>query len=137
MLNAADVEEIAGHYGEIAKKVPLHPIVTEAEYDTAVSVMNALLDQGADDENHPLAGLVATLGKFIGDYDDAHFPLPEIGAAAILRTLMEAHGLKEGDLPEIGTDDAVAEILAGRRDLDVRQIRDLSRRFGLSPAAFF
>ena len=49
---------------------------------------------------------------------------------------MKEHGLKQGDLNELGSQGVVSEILAGKRDLNVRQIRRLADRFGVSPAVF-
>jgi HTH-type transcriptional regulator/antitoxin HigA len=49
---------------------------------------------------------------------------------------MEQHGLRQSDLPEIGSQGVVSEVLAGKRELNVRQIRALSERFGVSPATF-
>jgi HTH-type transcriptional regulator/antitoxin HigA len=49
---------------------------------------------------------------------------------------MKEHGLTQSDLPEIGSQGVVSEILAGARELNVRQIRRLAKRFGVSPAVF-
>ena len=45
-------------------------------------------------------------------------------------------GLRQSDLPEIGSQGVVSEVLSGKRDLNARQIRALSERFGVGPAAF-
>lgn len=111
-------------------------VFTHAEYEAAVASMNRLLDLGAADENHPLANLVATMGELIGDYDDAHYPAPEVTGVQMLKFLMDQHGLKQGDLPEIGTQGVVSEILSGKRDLNVRQVKKLKLRFGVSADAF-
>ncbi len=50
---------------------------------------------------------------------------------------MEQHGLKQGDLPEIGSQGVVSELLSGKRELNKHQIARLSERFGVSPATFF
>ena len=47
------------------------------------------------------------------------------------------HDLTQSDLPEVGSQGVVSEILGGKRTLNVRQIRALSGRFGVSPAVFF
>jgi HTH-type transcriptional regulator/antitoxin HigA len=39
-------------------------------------------------------------------------------------------------LPEVGSQGVVWEILRGRRQINVRQVRALSERFGVSPAVF-
>ena len=49
---------------------------------------------------------------------------------------MTEHGLRQSDLPEIGAQSIVSDVLRGRRELNVRQISRLSRRFGL-PADVF
>jgi HTH-type transcriptional regulator/antitoxin HigA len=49
---------------------------------------------------------------------------------------MEDHGLSQSDLPEVGSQGVVSEILSGKRDLNVRQIARLAARFGVSPAVF-
>lgn len=49
---------------------------------------------------------------------------------------MQQHGLKQSNLPEIGTLSVVSEILKGKRKLNVRQIAKLSARFGLPADTF-
>ncbi|SOE67499.1 HTH-type transcriptional regulator / antitoxin HigA [Burkholderia sp. D7] len=132
-----DIEELAAHFEAISQKVPLHPIATERDYDFAVRALNALLDAGAADEGHKLAPLVDTLGEFVSEYDDAHHQLPETSAAEVLRYLMESNDIRQSDLPEVGSQGVVSEILTGKRDLNTRQITELSRRFKVSPAVFF
>ncbi len=55
---------------------------------------------------------------------------------AVLRLLMNEHGLNQSDLPEVGSQGVVSEILRGRRHLNVRRVRALSERFEVSPAVF-
>lgn len=54
----------------------------------------------------------------------------------MLRFLMEEHDLAQSDLSEVGSQGIVSEILNGKRELNVRQIRALAKRFHVSPAAF-
>lgn len=60
----------------------------------------------------------------------------EATGVAALKFLMEQHGLKQSDLPNIASQRVVSEILAGKRELKLRQVRALSARFGVSPATF-
>src|SRR5260221_543538 len=53
-----------------------------------------------------------------------------------LKHLMQANDLTQKDLPEIGSQGVVSEILTGKRELNVRHIRALAARFKVSPAAF-
>jgi len=137
-MNAATLHYITRHYLALNKKVPLHPIRDEAGYDRAVAALNGLLDVCGSDESHPLAGLVDTLGGYIEQYDDRHWrrQLPEATGMDVLRFLMEQHGLRQSDLPEIGSQGVVSEILSGRRALNTRQIKALAARFGTNPAVF-
>ncbi|WP_197693860.1 type II toxin-antitoxin system HigA family antitoxin [Vogesella sp. LIG4] len=101
-----------------------------------MAVMNTLLDAGAADEQHTLADLVATLGELVADYDAVHYQLPDVTGADALRFLMQQHQLTQSDLPEIGTQGVVSEILRGKRELNVRHIRALVGRFHV-PASVF
>lgn len=115
---------------------PLLSIRNEREYDLAVERMNQLLDEVGEDEKHPLYGLLDTLGTLIHAYEEKHLPIPESSGADMLRYLMDEHGLKQYDLPEIGSQGVVSEILNGKRELNIRQMRELAKRFHVSPAVF-
>jgi len=54
----------------------------------------------------------------------------------MLQFLMEEHQLGPSDLPELGTTNRVWEILNGKRELTVNNLRALAKRFGVSPAVF-
>lgn len=133
---SANIKTLEKHFMALEQFVPLKPIRTMVDYEKAVEVLNELLDAGAADESHALANLAATLGELIGDFDDHHFPAKDVSGAAMIRFLMEQNGLKQGDLPEIGTQGVVSEILRGKRDINVRQVRSLKLRFGVSADAF-
>jgi HTH-type transcriptional regulator/antitoxin HigA len=49
---------------------------------------------------------------------------------------MESNDVRQSDLPEVGSQGVVSEILKGKRDLNTRQITELSRRFKVSLAAY-
>lgn len=111
-------------------------IRNEREYDRAVKRLNTLLDQVGTNERHPLYGLLDTMGTLIHAYEEEHFKEPEPSGPEMLRYLMEEHGLRQSDLPEVGSSRAVAGILKGERELNAGQIRALAARFHVSPAVF-
>ena len=115
---------------------PVFAIRNEAEYDRAVVRLNELLDEVGTDESHPLYELLDTLGILIEAYEQVNHPLPTSSGVDVLHYLMEEHALRQADLPEVGSQGVVSEILNGKRELNVRQIRALAERFGVSPAAF-
>ena len=84
----------------------------------------------------PLMGLVDIVGDLIEDYETDQHPLPETSGVEALKFLIAQHGLKKGDLAEIGSQGVVSEILTGKRELNVRQVRALSARFGMSATTF-
>ncbi|RQV17446.1 transcriptional regulator [Burkholderia cenocepacia] len=131
-----DIEELAAHFEAISQKVPLHPINSDIEYDFAVRALNALLDAGAADEGHRLAPLADTLGDFISEYDEGYHQLPDASPAEVLKYLMLENDVRQADLPEIGSQGVVSEILSGKRELNVRQIAALGRRFNVNPVVF-
>lgn len=126
-------EELKEHWMNIA---PLLTIRNEREYNAAVKRLNELLDEIGDNEKHPLYSLLDTLGTLIHAYEEEHYPIPDVNGAAVLRFLMDEHGLTQSDLPEVGSQGVVSEILNGKRELNVRQIRSLAQKFGVSSAVF-
>lgn len=111
-------------------------IRNEREYDQAVKRINGLLDEIGTDERHPLYGLLDTLGTIIHAYEEKHEDPGEISGLEMLRFLMDEHDLTASDLPEVGSQRAVSEILRGKRELNAKQIRALAVRFHVSPAVF-
>jgi HTH-type transcriptional regulator/antitoxin HigA len=115
---------------------PFLAIRTDREYDAAAERLNALVDEIGDNPKDPRYRLIETLGVLIEAYDREHHRLPEASGVKVLRFLMKEHGLTQKDLPEIGSQGVVSEVLAGRRRLNVRQIQALAARFGVNPGAF-
>ena len=50
---------------------------TEAEYNQLVTLLDGLIDEVGEDENHPLASLMEILGVLIEHYETEH--VPELG----------------------------------------------------------
>ena len=115
---------------------PFLAIRTEREYDAAVERLNSLVDDVGDHPKDPRYRLIETLSVLIEAYDREHHGLPEASGIEVLRFLMEQHGLTQKDLPEVGSQGVVSEVLAGRRRLNVRQIQALAARFGVDPGVF-
>jgi HTH-type transcriptional regulator/antitoxin HigA len=84
---------------------------TKEQYENAVKMLDELIEKIGEDENHPLASLMETLGTLIESYENQHFPETAFDPIGVLKFLMDEHGLKQSDLPE-------------------------SRRFNVSPAVF-
>lgn len=126
-------EKIQTHWANIS---PLLTIRNEKEYNTAIKHLNELLDEIGTNEKHPLYSLLDTLGTLIHAYEEEHYPIPDVSGAEILRFFMDEHGLTQSDLPEVGSQGVVSEILNGKRELNIRQVRALAEKFKVSAAVF-
>ncbi|MFI8480554.1 type II toxin-antitoxin system HigA family antitoxin [Pseudomonas sp. NPDC078700] len=115
----------------------LTPPKTEADYDRLVGTLDELLNLIGDEDQHGLASLASKMGDLIAAYDAKHHAIPDAPGHEVLRFLMTEHKLSQKDLPEIGAQSVISEILNGKRQLNVRQIRALSKRFKLPAEVFF
>ena len=125
--------ELQKQWIEIA---PILTIRNEREYDMGIERLNALIDEVGTNENHPLYTLLDTLGILIQAYEEQHYPIPDCSSVDMLRYFMEEYSLSQSDLPEVGSQGIISEILNGKRDLNLRQIRALAKRFNVSPSVF-
>ena len=126
---------------EIAKVWPVVRDVftvphNKRQYKKLVSFLDSVIDEVGEDETHPLASLMETLGSLIESYESQHVPDLLGDPIRTLKALMKEHGLKQYDMKEIGSQGVVSEVLSGKRSLNSRQIKALSERFGVSPAVF-
>jgi HTH-type transcriptional regulator/antitoxin HigA len=92
-------------------------------------------------EPHPSRAQVEAielLTLLIERYERDHYSLPKTSPADVLRFLLDRHGLKQRNISrELGGESVVSEVLSGKRKLNTTHIELLSRRFHVSPAAFF
>jgi len=135
-MTAYQMKEVAQEYRRLRAVVPLGTLRTKKDYARASAMLDALLDEIGEDEKHSLAELADALSVFVEKYETEHVRIPEAKPAGVLRFLMQQHDLRQSDLPEIGSQGVVSEVLAGRRELNARQIKRLAKRFGVSPAVF-
>ena len=106
------------------------------DHEHLVAVLDEILDAGGADEASPLATLAERIGELIEVYEAERHPIPHASPAEVLAFLMDQNGLMPEDLPELGTPNVVSAVLNGRRELDIRQVATLSKRFGV-PADVF
>lgn len=127
------IQDIQPHWAAIR---PFMTIRNEQDYDRLIEQMNQLVDEVGTDEAHPFYEFLDTLGTILHAYEEKYHPLPSADGVEVLHYLMQEHGLRQSDLPEVGSQGIVSEILSGKRALNVRQIRELANRFQVSPAVF-
>jgi HTH-type transcriptional regulator/antitoxin HigA len=76
------------------------------------------------------------VGVLIETYENEHIPEPTSDPISVLKYFMEEYDLKQKDLAELGSQGVVSEILNGKRELNVRQIKALSERFKVPVSVF-
>ncbi len=135
-MSAAEMKKVMEEYRRLRSVVPLGTLHTKKEYERAVQMLDALLDEIGEDEKHPLAELADAISVFVERYEAEHVSPLRGAPSEVLRFLMQEHELRQSDLPEIGSQGVVSEVLAGKRELNARQIRALAKRFAVSPAVF-
>jgi HTH-type transcriptional regulator / antitoxin HigA len=120
----------------------ISPVIHEPQntddYEKLSNLLDNFLDIVGEDESHEIMGLVDVISYMIAKYDDEHYQPMENGSGIdALKFLIDQYDLKQTDLKnEIGSQGVVSEILNGKRQLNVAQIRKLSERFKVSPATF-
>jgi HTH-type transcriptional regulator/antitoxin HigA len=125
---------LSNHWQNIAPLVATP--TSEADYQERLALLHQLIDEVGEDEQHPLASLLDFVGVQIADYEKRHYPEPEASPQDVLASLMQEHQLKQSDLPEVGSQGVVSEILNGKRRLNTRQIQALAQRFSVSASVF-
>jgi HTH-type transcriptional regulator/antitoxin HigA len=112
------------------------PIKSERQHQQYLSVLDQLArkDRPTSDEEKYAEVLMA----LIEAYEEEHHSIPDASPLEVLRSLMEANDLRQKDLvPIFGSESIVSEVLHEKRDLNKSHIAKLSKRFQISPAAFF
>lgn len=129
---------------ELEKVEKVWPIVkdlisyprNEKQYKKLVKILDYLIDEVRDNENHHLYNLMETVGSLIESYERDNIELPEAKGIEVLKYLMKENNLNQKDLSELGSQGVVSELLNGKRELNVRQIKALSEKFKTSTSVF-
>ena len=114
-----------------------HQIHSEKQYRKMVELADMLSDVIGPSKKHPLLNLFELASELIRAYDLEHFDVPDAKPQELLSFLMEQHGLKQSDLPEVGNQSVVSQILSGARELNIRKINSLAKRFKVPAGVFF
>lgn len=109
---------------------------TDKQYKKLVKVLDELIDEVGNDEKHQLAPLLETVGNLIEVYENDHYIQPNAEPIEILKYLMQENNITQKDLSILGSQGVVSEILNGKRELNVRQIKALAEKFKISPSTF-
>lgn len=130
------VKDAITHWKHISNII--HEPLNDNDYHKLSTILDSLLDTVGDDESHELISLVDVISHMIMMYDEKqHDEIKNASGIDALKFLMNQHNLKQSDLPEIGSQGVVSEILQGKRKLNINQIKKLAKKFHVSPNTFF
>lgn len=130
------LNDIRASWAALQNVTGIGPIHNEKDYDRMVVLADGLIESGLAGEAGELSALFGLVSGLIADYDDKNHVLPAASPREMLRFFMEQHNLTQTDLPEIGSQGVVSEILSGHRMLNARQIAALVARFHVSADLF-
>lgn len=113
------------------------PIGSETDYESALKVINALMDKGEDlsPEEDAMINLFVLLVEV---YEDEHYPMPKIAQPVdFLKHFMEVRGTKQIDLlPVFGSKSVISEVVNGKRSISKAHARKLADFFNVSADLF-
>jgi HTH-type transcriptional regulator / antitoxin HigA len=126
----------AQKYGKLLARVRPAVISTEEENDRMLLLVEQLMAKG--NSLTPEEGeLLRLLGRLIADFEEEFYHLDDAKPHEVLRELMAARGLRQGDLaPLLGSKGRVSEVINGKRSISKAQAKTLADFFHVSAELF-
>jgi HTH-type transcriptional regulator / antitoxin HigA len=109
----------------------IRTLQNEEEYEAALKAVRPYFDsEPAADA--PEAAHYDALCLLIEQYESKHYEIPRAAPVDILKSVMAANNYSRADLIEIiGSKSRVADLLNGRREINLEQIRKISKAWGI------
>ena len=112
----------------------LRPIRNDQDYEAALAEIESFFDREPV-RGTPEGDRFEILAILVGKYEDEHFPITAPTPLEALRFRMEHSGKTQADLAELlDSRSRASEILSGKRDLTLDQIRKLHREWRIPVA---
>jgi HTH-type transcriptional regulator/antitoxin HigA len=108
--------------------VDIKPIKNERDHEKALTRIKDLWDR-KDQASRDALDVIATLVQV---YEDERYPIESVPAIDAIKFAMEQNGYEQPDLAKLlGSRSRAAEILNGKRGLNLRMIRKLHEEWGV------
>ena len=132
-------QKVSPTYIKLVEVFPLQPITSKKQHEMALKVLEKLItytnEEASSDKGASM--YLKTLSELVSDYEKNQFKSVGISGAEMLAYIMDLQGLNQADLSkELGGQPVVSKILKGERELNLRQVRSLAKRFKVSPEVF-
>lgn len=106
------------------------------DYQALLTNLKDAIEMVDNYTNSPLSGLIKSMTQAAQNYERELIIEHQGGALLALRYLMKLHHIKQSELKEVGSQGVVSEILNGKRSLTLRHVRELAKKFNVSPNVF-
>jgi HTH-type transcriptional regulator / antitoxin HigA len=129
--------KVKNEYIELIKRLPLAPIRSRKQFDTAIKLMKELCYRNLS-LSHSEKDYLYVLSNLIIEYEKEHLDPPgKVTPVEALKYLMEVNNLKQSDLaPIVGHKSNLSAFLHGKRGLSKINAVRLGEYFKVSPALF-
>ena len=113
--------------------------INQEEYGVLEEILDQLIDEVRDNEDHPLAVAMQVIGDNLEDFDNNNTPIgANVSNIELVRYLMKKNNLVQSDMVDIFSNQSnVSKFLNAERKLSNSQILKLMRRFNISADVFF
>ncbi len=113
--------------------------INQEEYGVLEEILDQLIDEVRDNEDHPLAVAMQVIGDNLEDFDNSNTPIgANVSNIELVRYLMKKNNLVQSDMVDIFSNQSnVSKFLNAERNLSNSQILKLVRRFNISADVFF
>jgi HTH-type transcriptional regulator/antitoxin HigA len=124
-------------YLRLVEQFRLRPLQNAAELNQAIALVDHLVSRKEpllpEEEDY-----LEVLSDLIERYEDRHEPVPDVSAVAMLRFLIDQHGVTQQTVAkETGiANSTISAVLNGDRELTRRHIEKLAAYFGAEPVVF-
>ena len=106
------------------------PIETEAEVLERAELMDELMDM-ATSETDVCMVYAHAISDRIEEFETNHLIMPKVPAVEMLKGLMDIKELKQSDLKHIAPQSVISDILNGKRNINLAQVKGFSEYFNL------
>lgn len=113
----------------------LRTLLDETEYEAALTAVRPYFDNEPAEGTSQAAHFDA-LVLLIEDYERRRYPIPRATPVEVLKSVMAANSYSQSDLVEVlGSKARASELLSGRREINLDQIRKISRAWRIPAGA--
>jgi len=106
------------------------------DYETLLANIQDAIELVENRTNSPLIGLIEAMANAAEKYEKNKLEALNGGAIVALKYLIKLHRVRQSELKEIGSQGVVSELLNGKRALTLRHVRELAKKFDVSPNVF-